>query len=583
MVKIVDNYVLERVIGKGQFGEVFKGYHKITGQDVAVKTVNRKNLKGKFYELLENEIKVLKTCDNVNIIKLYDIKKTSNNIYLMLEYCNEGDLMEYLKKRGKFSEEEAIEIFLQILNAFKTLVRNKIMHRDFKLANILKHNGIIKIADFGFAKILGDEAFTATMLGSPLNMAPEILGGKDYNSKADIWSIGTCFYEILFGKPPYTAKNIVELLQKIQKYPFKMPPNSKMSPEVEDVLHKMLVFKPNDRIEWEDLFKHKITKMAEEKIMRDLELTVKNQDIENVSRFYIKNNKVIDHVVDIDKKEDINMFAYEASKKKDKKFTGNYVNRKYKRDTVEFDNGYKTGQTADFNQEMENKETERERQIRIFKQNSSRILHERNKYVFLASVAEDSVALNFKYSDLLGYILIKKLFRMLCELKFALENNKNTFGLDLWPEYIKSRDYSKICNYIFKEYDLFKTYFENLNKNVKEKIRKGESKSKTTEKLVKAGSEDEINSALRKLLKNYIDGIVSSLSLNEKGGTRKEVWIHMNQLLDCLNSEEVFYFDRKSKRQFNFKLFYEEVKSLEIHEIRGIVKEKLKNEGINIG
>ena len=86
------------------------------------------------------------------------------------------------------------------------------MHRDFKLANILKHDGIIKIADFGFSKILGDNPLANTMLGSPLNMAPEILGGKDYNSKADIWSIGICFYEMLFGRPPYTAKNIVELL-----------------------------------------------------------------------------------------------------------------------------------------------------------------------------------------------------------------------------------------------------------------------------------------------------------------------------------------------------------------------------------
>lgn len=86
------------------------------------------------------------------------------------------------------------------------------MHRDFKLANILKHNGIIKIADFGFSKMLGNDAIATTMLGSPLNMAPEILGGKNYNNKADIWSIGICFYELLFGKSPYTAKNIVELL-----------------------------------------------------------------------------------------------------------------------------------------------------------------------------------------------------------------------------------------------------------------------------------------------------------------------------------------------------------------------------------
>jgi len=99
MVKIIENYVLERVIGKGQFGQVYKGYHKVTKMDIAIKSVSRKQLKGKFYELLENEIKVLKCCNNNNIIKLYDIKKTANNIYLMIEYCNEGDLYQHLKYR----------------------------------------------------------------------------------------------------------------------------------------------------------------------------------------------------------------------------------------------------------------------------------------------------------------------------------------------------------------------------------------------------------------------------------------------------------------------------------------------------
>ncbi len=68
------------------------------------------------------------------------------------------------------------------------------MHRDFKLANILMHDGEIKIADFGFSKLLTNEEFAETMLGSPLNMAPEVLGGTHYNNKADIWSIGTVFY-----------------------------------------------------------------------------------------------------------------------------------------------------------------------------------------------------------------------------------------------------------------------------------------------------------------------------------------------------------------------------------------------------
>jgi serine/threonine-protein kinase ULK/ATG1 len=143
---------------------------------------------------------VLKSCDNPNIIKLYDLKKTANNFYLILEYCNEGDLMVYLKQKKTLPEDEAVEYLVQILNAFKTLVKNKILHRDFKLANILKHDGEIKIADFGFAKLLTKEDYATTMLGSPLNMAPEVLGGNDYNNKADIWSIGTVFYELLFGK-----------------------------------------------------------------------------------------------------------------------------------------------------------------------------------------------------------------------------------------------------------------------------------------------------------------------------------------------------------------------------------------------
>ena len=150
--------------------------------------------------MLENEIKVLRTCDNLNIIKLHAIKKTANHFYLMLEYCNQGDMLARVRKHGRLEEEETIRFLCQILNAFQTLTKHKIMHRDFKLANILLHEGCIKIADFGFAKLLSNEDYATTMLGSPLNMAPEVLGGNKYNSKADIYSIGACIYEMLYGK-----------------------------------------------------------------------------------------------------------------------------------------------------------------------------------------------------------------------------------------------------------------------------------------------------------------------------------------------------------------------------------------------
>ena len=121
-----------------------------------------------------------------------------------------------MKERKKLTELEAIEYLIQILNGFKTLVKYKILHRDFKLANLMKHNNSIKIADFGFSKIMENDSKTDTMLGSPLNMAPEILNQDSYDNKADIWSLGTVFYEMIFGKPPFMANNIIYLLKNIK-------------------------------------------------------------------------------------------------------------------------------------------------------------------------------------------------------------------------------------------------------------------------------------------------------------------------------------------------------------------------------
>lgn len=583
MSKAIDNYVLERSIGKGQYGEVFKGYCTDNGMDVAVKAINRKSLKGKFYELLENEIKVLRSCKNVNIIRLFDIKKTPNNIYLMIEYCNEGDLMQYLKKKGKLTEEEVTEYLVQILNGFKTLVKNNIMHRDLKLANILKHNGLIKIADFGFAKILSDDAFTDTMLGSPLNMAPEILGGKEYNNKADIWSIGTCMFELLFGKPPYVAKNIVELLQRIQKHPFAFPPSVKLNPVLKDVLMRMLVFNPSDRIEWEELFSHKILRLTEEKIQRELQETIDANDIQNMSKFYIKNNKVIEHVIDIEQKQDINDYAMRfienPNSDSKKRFTGNYVNRNYQTVNEPHKQTAKVAQQKQSGSEMPKSETEGELVTKTIKLNSSKVLHERNKYVFIASVAEEAVLLGFKCADLIGYVLIKKLFKMICSLKDCLNNRKNVFQLDRWSDYVESPDFRKISEYIDKEFLLFREYFENLNRNIQKKYAVKETRSAIHDRLISATTDEEISAVLRVVTKDYVENILHSVD-KDSLRKRKDVWIHLNQVLDCLNSERVFFFQKNSHEQFNFKLFYEDIKSMETSQIIGMVKEKLRSEAI---
>jgi serine/threonine protein kinase len=115
---------------------------------------------------------------------------------------------------------------MDMLKAFRTLTKYNIMHRDIKPGNILLHNGVIKIADFGFCKPLNSSKDLAqTMLGSPIYMAPEILKGEVYTIKADIWSLGVVLYEMLFGFCPFEEKSIAKLLTLLEEGTVTFPRN----------------------------------------------------------------------------------------------------------------------------------------------------------------------------------------------------------------------------------------------------------------------------------------------------------------------------------------------------------------------
>ena len=130
--------------------------------------------------------------------------KTVNNFYFVYEYCNGGTLEKVLKKSGSLGERQSLIYFKQLINGFKLLAEHNIMHRDIKPENILIHNGILKIADFGFCKPLEHQDVMAeTMLGSPIYMAPEVLKGEAYTIKADVWSLGVVLYRMIFGYCPF--------------------------------------------------------------------------------------------------------------------------------------------------------------------------------------------------------------------------------------------------------------------------------------------------------------------------------------------------------------------------------------------
>lgn len=123
------------------------------------------------------------------------------------------------------------------------------MHRDFKVANVLLHNSVCKIADLGFAKQMGEKALAKTILGTSLTMAPEVLEEKPYGFEADIWSIGVVFYQMLYGKYPYMGMNDYDILKKIKN---NRPDYSKVniSPHALDFIDKCLCVDPKRRISW---------------------------------------------------------------------------------------------------------------------------------------------------------------------------------------------------------------------------------------------------------------------------------------------------------------------------------------------
>eukprot|EP00011_Vannellida_sp_DIVA3-517-6-12_P013708 CAMPEP_0114631542 /NCGR_PEP_ID=MMETSP0168-20121206/14466_1 /TAXON_ID=95228 ORGANISM="Vannella sp., Strain DIVA3 517/6/12" /NCGR_SAMPLE_ID=MMETSP0168 /ASSEMBLY_ACC=CAM_ASM_000044 /LENGTH=610 /DNA_ID=CAMNT_0001843111 /DNA_START=367 /DNA_END=2199 /DNA_ORIENTATION=- len=268
----------DKRLGSGMFAVVHLGYNTETGEKVAIKEIDLLRAtrasrggekSGEATERVKSEVKLMREMQHPNIVRCYDFKSVPRrqSIFLVMEFCD-MDLDKFLKgkKNRRIPEADCHTLMLDFVAGLQYLREMDIVHRDLKPQNILlqasrdpeRQLPVLKIADFGFARLLPFDDVTATQCGTPLYMAPEIFRYRKYGIKADLWSVGCIMYQMLFGTTPIQATSSIEIHQKVMSDSLhvRFPTSIPVSVDCRHLLQGLLQADPDRRLSWEGLFAH---------------------------------------------------------------------------------------------------------------------------------------------------------------------------------------------------------------------------------------------------------------------------------------------------------------------------------------
>ena len=251
--KINDRYEIRKLIGEGGMANVYLGYDTILERDVAIKVL-RGDLADdeKFVRRFRREAQSASLLNHPNIVQIYDVGEDDGNFYIVMEFINGITLKQLIKKRGKLSVPEVIDIMSQLTDGLAHAHDSYIIHRDIKPQNIMiLDDGMVKITDFGIAMAINASDLTQTnsVMGSVHYLPPEQASGKGSTIKSDIYSLGIMMYEMLAGVMPFRGETAVEIAMKHLKNPMPsiMKANETVPQSVENIILKATAKNPKNR------------------------------------------------------------------------------------------------------------------------------------------------------------------------------------------------------------------------------------------------------------------------------------------------------------------------------------------------
>ncbi len=252
--EFVGPYVIDKKVGAGGMGTVYRARHKDTDKEVAVKVLPASLARESgFVGRFEREIEAMKKVHNPNIVEFYDNGKTEDGTYyLAMEYVPGETLTRLLGKRRKLPWREVVGITTQICSALKAAHNAGVVHRDLKPSNLMiREDGEVKLTDFGVAHVFASTRLTKTggVVGTAEYMSPEQAAGKRTTKRSDLYSLGAVMYVMITGRPPYTGQTAHDITHKHLYGQFDLP--SRYTPDIpkplEDIILRLMEKDPEER------------------------------------------------------------------------------------------------------------------------------------------------------------------------------------------------------------------------------------------------------------------------------------------------------------------------------------------------